>query len=120
MQLKFKIDENLPIETANLLNEAGYDAATVHAQHLTGGKDQVIASACRSEQRVLITLDLDFADIRTYPPRELPGLVVLRVKRQDKFTILSVVTRLIKLLSTEDIQGRLWIVDEKRVKVRGG
>jgi len=47
-------------------------------------------------------------------------LVVLRVKRQDKLTILSVVTRLIKLLPTEDIQGRLWIVDEKRVKVRSG
>jgi len=118
--MKFKIDENLPAETANLLEQVGYNATTVHGQHLTGSMDQDIASACRSEQRVLITLDLDFADIRTYPPKEYPGLIVLRVKRQDKFTILNVVTRLIKLLPTEDIQGRLWIVDEKRVKVRGG
>lgn len=120
MTLKFKIDENLPVETANLLAQAGYDAATVHAQRLTGETDQRIASACQSEHRVLISLDLDFADIRAYPPGDYPGLIVLRVKRQDKSQVLGVVARLIKLVSTENISGRLWIVDEKRIKIRGG
>jgi predicted nuclease of predicted toxin-antitoxin system len=91
----------------------------VHDQLLTGSPDQTIALACQSEQRVLVTLDLDFADIRAYPPKNFPGLIVLRVRRQDKFLILNVVTRMINLLSSESIQGRLWIVDEKRIKVRG-
>lgn len=33
---------------------------------------------CVKEGRILLTLDLDFADIRVYPPQALPGLVVLR------------------------------------------
>jgi uncharacterized protein DUF5615 len=34
--MKFKIDENLPIEAAALLREAGHDALTVHDQNLRG------------------------------------------------------------------------------------
>jgi hypothetical protein len=34
--MKFKIDENLPVEIAALLQEAGYDATTVLDQELGG------------------------------------------------------------------------------------
>jgi hypothetical protein len=34
--MKFKVDENLPVEAAVLLREAGHDAATVHDQNLRG------------------------------------------------------------------------------------
>ncbi|MDF5725367.1 MAG: DUF5615 family PIN-like protein [Rhizonema sp. PD37] len=66
--MKFKIDENLPVELADLLQSAGYDAMTVNQQKLSGEKDPIILEICQQEGRVLVTLDLDFADIRTYPP----------------------------------------------------
>jgi hypothetical protein len=31
-----------------------------------------------------VTLDLDFANIRAYPPGKHAGIVVLRLKHQDK------------------------------------
>lgn len=34
--MKFKIDENLPREVAELFRKAGYDAMTVHEQKLVG------------------------------------------------------------------------------------
>lgn len=40
--MKFKIDENLPIEVAELLQQAGYDAMTVLDQHLGGKADPKI------------------------------------------------------------------------------
>lgn len=36
--MHFKIDENLPIEIAEILNNAGHDAKTVHNQQLQGTK----------------------------------------------------------------------------------
>ena len=30
--MRFKVDENLPIEIADLLRDAGFDAMTVHEQ----------------------------------------------------------------------------------------
>jgi predicted nuclease of predicted toxin-antitoxin system len=69
--MKFKIDENLPIEVAEILNQKGYEAKTVIDQNLSGEDDPEIASVFQTEERVLITLDIDFGDIRTYPPEKL-------------------------------------------------
>jgi predicted nuclease of predicted toxin-antitoxin system len=117
--MKFKIDENLPVEVAEVLRQAGYEAATVHDQNMVGEIDRTLALVCQSEQRALITLDTDFADIRTYPPGQYAGLVVLRLKQQDKGSVLRVVARLVKALATEELERYLWIVDEKRIRVRG-
>ncbi|WP_338834811.1 hypothetical protein MHLNE_11180 [Moorella humiferrea] len=37
--LRFKIDENLPIEIADLLREAGYEAETVWSEQIQGFSD---------------------------------------------------------------------------------
>ena len=66
--MKFKIDENLPVEVLDLLNAAGHDALTVLDQNLIGEIDRTIMDVCKQEERALITLDLDFADMRSYPP----------------------------------------------------
>ncbi len=116
--MKFKIDENLPVEVANLLKKEGYDTATVYDQNLVGKADSTIASVCQAEGRAIITLDLDFADIRTYPPKQFAGLIVMRLKRQDKPFVLSMIQRLIKALSTEKLDKHLWIIDEKRIRIR--
>jgi predicted nuclease of predicted toxin-antitoxin system len=45
--MKFKIDENLPVELADILQEAGYDAMTVNQQKLSGEKDPIILNICQ-------------------------------------------------------------------------
>jgi predicted nuclease of predicted toxin-antitoxin system len=116
--MAFKVDENLPVEIADLLRQAGYDAVTVSEQHLEGSTDSAIASVCQEEGRALVTLDTDFADIRAYPPAQFPGLIVLRLHRQDKPHVLEVIERLIPLLSSEPLEHLLWIVEETRVRIR--
>jgi predicted nuclease of predicted toxin-antitoxin system len=41
----------------------GHDARTVAAEQLAGATDDAVLWASNAERRVLITLDLDFADI---------------------------------------------------------
>jgi predicted nuclease of predicted toxin-antitoxin system len=117
--MKFKIDENLPVEFATLLQNAGYNADTVHTEGLTGSTDSQIAAICQAENRIIITLDLGFSDIRAYNPAEYPGIIVIRAIRQDKQHILSVATRLLPLFEKQTIQNKLWIVEERRVRIRG-
>ncbi|MGH8567941.1 MAG: DUF5615 family PIN-like protein [Gammaproteobacteria bacterium] len=116
--MKFKIDEDLPVEIAVLLRDAGYDATTVVDQGLGGNADPGIASVCRNEHRAPVTLDLDFADIRMYPPNQYSGLIVLRLRKQDQPHVVRTVTRLIPVFSTEALHGRLWIVEEDRLRIR--
>jgi predicted nuclease of predicted toxin-antitoxin system len=116
--MKFKIDENLPIEVAEFLYGAGYDAMTVSEQEMGGSDDAEVAVVCQEEERILVTLDLDFADIRTYPPSEYPGFVVLRLKQQDKPHVMRVLGHLIRVFQEESVERSLWIVEEEQIRIR--
>ena len=117
--MKLKVDENLPIEVAEVLRQAGHDALTVHDQRLTGHADDEVAAICRAETRVLVTLDTDFTNIQRYPPADYRGLIVLRLGRQDKPYVLAMMTTVVKLLQSEPIDRQLWIVEDGRVRIRG-
>lgn len=54
-----------------------------------------------------------------YPPHEYPGLIVLRLNRQDKPHVLAVLEQLLPRLAAEPLANRLWIVDENRLRIRG-
>jgi len=117
--MKFKVDENLPVEIAELLRSAQHDAVTVQEQALRGARDIQIAGVCSQEARALVTLDIDFADVRAYPPSQFSGFIVFRVRRQDKDHLLTVFQAIIGMLGREPVAGRLWIVEEHRVRIRG-
>jgi predicted nuclease of predicted toxin-antitoxin system len=85
--MDFKVDESLPIQVARQFSEAGHSALTVLDEGLGGQPDQVIADECKADGRSLVTLDVGFGDIRTYPPSEYAGLIVLRLRRQDRESV---------------------------------
>lgn len=116
--MNFKLDENMPVEAADLLRAVGHDATTVFDEDLAGADDKAIAARVVVEGRALITTDLDFADIRAYPPREYCGIIVIRGKRQDKSFLLERVRHLLGLLQTEPLTQALWIVTPYRVRIR--
>jgi predicted nuclease of predicted toxin-antitoxin system len=72
------------LEAGSTLREYGFDPDTVWDRSLCGADDQTIADRVRGEGRILLTLDLDFANIRAYPPDQHPGIIVLRLKGLDK------------------------------------
>ena len=116
--MKFKVDENLPAEFASILRKSGLDADTVNDQNLSGTDDAILLKRCDSEDRVLITLDLGFADLRIYPPKSHRGIIVFRTKMQAKAELLALLNRLIPLLSQRSPSQQLWIVESDRVRYR--
>jgi predicted nuclease of predicted toxin-antitoxin system len=116
--MRFKVDENLHDDIAALLASHGHDVHTVHFQGLRGAGDADLAQRCRNEDRALVTLDLDFADIRAYPPADYSGLIVLRVRDQSRRHVLDVLTRAIPLFAQRPLSGQLWILSESGVRIR--
>lgn len=111
--MRFKIDENLPAEIAELLKSAGYDAKTVNEQRLQGAKDNILVEICNKEGRVLVTLDTDFSDIKTYPPENYSGIIVLAVKNQAKSHIVEIFRRAIPHINEKLLAQRLWIAKKR-------
>jgi predicted nuclease of predicted toxin-antitoxin system len=118
--VRFKVDENLPLEIAHRLRERAHDAATVPEQKLGGSSDHAVIAVCDAEGRALITADTDFADIRRYRPSDYPGIVGLRLPNMDRESASRAIERMIPLLAVEPLIGKLWIVEQSRVRIRGG
>src|SRR5437016_11834266 len=118
--MKFKTDENMPVEAAEDLRQAGHDAVTVADQHLVGQPDVRVADVCRAEGRAVVTLDLDFSDIRVYPPSDYAGIIVMRPAVQTITNIRRLGRQVIALLPAEPLAGHLWIVDEGQIRIRAG
>ena len=64
--MRFKLDENIGNSFAAVLEAAGHDVSTVVRQHMAGADDRRVYEVCVSEQRTLVTFDLDFANPLDY------------------------------------------------------
>ena len=80
--MKFKLDENMPGDLAVLLRTQGHDAMGVVEQGLAGEDDPPVLERAASEDRILMTFDLDFADDRHYRPGTHAGIIVFRLRDQ--------------------------------------
>jgi len=119
MAVRFKLDENLPRDTESLLREAGHDVHTVLAEHLGGNSDPKVFAAAQAEARILVTFDLDFSDIRQYPPSSHSGIWVLRPHTQSIENTLGLLKRALALLESETVHARLWVIEPGQVRIRG-
>ena len=54
--MKFKIDENLPVEAAEILRGFGFVADTVADEDLSGADDDTVARTIQADDRILVTL----------------------------------------------------------------
>lgn len=115
---RFKLDENLPHQARTLLTDLGHEADTVQEEHLVGEADSTILQASVAEARILVTLDLDFSDIRKYPPSSHSGIWVLRPQTQSIRDTLSVLRGAVALIGIEATSARLWLVEPGRVRIR--
>lgn len=116
--MKFKIDENLPDECVPILREAGFEADTVDDENLAGSEDLMLFQQCQKEERILITLDLDFSSVKLFPPATHHGIVIFRTKEQDKFSLLALLRRMVLVLGVRSPYRQLWIVEKDRIRFR--
>ena len=79
--MKIKLDENLPVRLAILLNNIGHDTHTVHQESLAGHTDSDIWEAAQQESSFLITQDMDFSDSRRFAPGTHHGMLLVRCRR---------------------------------------
>ncbi len=116
--MKFKLDENLGTTAVCAFEDAGHDTSTVRRQELAGADDGRVLQVCRDEQRILVTLDLDFANPLTFDPRPTAGVVVLRLSRSPAPSeLVAAIATLLRSLGDRSIDGSLWIVQPDRVRV---
>ncbi|MEK7326642.1 MAG: DUF5615 family PIN-like protein [Chloroflexota bacterium] len=116
--MRFKLDENFGARTQQLFQDAGHEVHTVLDESLQGVSDERLFEVCCAEQRCLVTLDLDSADVTRFPPERTGGVAIIRVSRNPSLSLLeSLINQFLKLIAQMSIEGKLWIVEIGRIRI---
>lgn len=118
--MRFLLDANVPRSTLALLQRFQHEVEHVRDIGLGQAPDSQIAAQAQGSKRVLVTRDLDFADIRNYPPEQYSGIVVIRMPDQATASdILQVMEKLLKQSEmVSQIPGHLVILERDRLRFR--
>jgi predicted nuclease of predicted toxin-antitoxin system len=73
--MRFLVDANKPRSTLALLVSLGHCGEHARDLGLGSAPDSKIAAHARSSGAAIITRNVDFADIRNYPPHTFQGIV---------------------------------------------
>src|SRR5580658_1523884 len=120
--MRFLIDANLPRAVIDVVQTLGHQVEFARDIGLASATDEllIIAKHALQYRAALLTRDLDFADIRRYPPDRYSGIVVLRLP--DTAVAEEIAAAVQRFLSEPgfiaSLPGRLAIVKGDRVRFR--
>jgi len=116
--MKIKLDENMPARLVPSLAGMGNDVESVYSEKLSGVKDDVLWSPAQSEQRLLITQDLDFSDTRRFQPGAHHGVILVRLRRPGREALFRKVMEVFRTEDVENWLGCFVIVTDRKIRIR--
>jgi len=116
--MKLKLDENLSRHLKPLLTRIGHDVVTAADENLLSCSDTKIASAALREERMLLTLDVEFADLRKYPPGSHPGIILFRPPSFGPLSVNKFIADFVNSADLSKLTSCVAIVDPVNVRVR--
>lgn len=116
--MKLFPDENISPIHARELRGDGYDALAVMDAGLAGASDERILEFAIKDDRILVTLDADFANMLRFPAENTPGLVRLRLHPPTEQAIRDTLRKTLLLLKNIELRGRLAIVEPNKIRIR--
>jgi predicted nuclease of predicted toxin-antitoxin system len=116
--VRLLLDENLSPHQAAILREQGHDAVAVLEIGLSGQPDEKIREYAISENRVLLTLDVDFANILRFPPAGTPGVIRLKVHPPTEAAVREQIQKALSLLRDTNLTGCLAVAHGNVIRIR--
>lgn len=117
--MKLFLDHCVSRRTVEHLRELGHDILTSKELGQERAFDSDVLASATKTDRVMVTEDRGFGDVRKYPPGSYQGVLVLRVRNPAFRTALH--RNLETFLGSTDrdaIRGCLVLLDGARVRVR--
>lgn len=117
--MKFLLDANIPYSAKELFTPPD-EAAHVRDVGLADAPDGEILEFARKAKAVLITRDLDFANIILHPISAHYGVIVLRIPSHFRLKhIISLMRLFFSRVKGEVLMKRLTILEPGRFRIRG-
>ena len=116
--MKLKLDENLSCHLKQSLSALQHDVMTAAEEGLLSQPDTAIAAAAKLEGRMLLSLHIEFGDLRKYPPGSYPGIILFRPRNFGPLAVNKFVEEFVRGADLNLLVGCVAVVEPLRVRVR--
>jgi predicted nuclease of predicted toxin-antitoxin system len=121
MALRFLADHCISNSIIQSLREARHEVVRLKDVLPVESPDALVIAKAQEMGAILLSLNGDFADIVTYPPKKYRGIVALQMRNHSEALPL-LMRRLTAYLAAhsamEHYQGKLLVVEMDRMRVR--
>jgi len=116
--MRFLVDMPLSPELAEWLNQEGHEA--VHAFHCGLGEasDEAILELARTEQRVVITADLDYPRLLALTESEGPGVILFRGGDYSEEEAVARLRRVLAIVPHKELHHTIIVIEKHRIRRR--
>ncbi len=116
--MKFLGDMGISPRTIELLREQGYDAIHLVEENLERMTDPLILEKAKQEERILLTVDLDFAQLLAISGDTLPSVILFRLGNVSREVVNSRLFSVITYYATELEDGVVISVRDVSTRLR--
>jgi predicted nuclease of predicted toxin-antitoxin system len=121
MPLRFLTDHCISNSIIQTLRQANHEVLRLKDFLPTESSDAIVIAKAQEIDAILVSLNGDFADIVTFPPRSYKGIVALQMRNHPE-TLPHLMARLTAYLNTqpamEHYRGKLFVVEADRIRIR--
>jgi predicted nuclease of predicted toxin-antitoxin system len=116
--LKFLVDMPVTPQAVAHLQAKGHDAVHAFAVGLGTKLDSEILDRARTEDRIVITADLDYPRLLALLKLDRPGLILFRGGSYSDAEMLALLDRVLAQAGTLNLESSITVVDQHRIRRR--
>ena len=116
--MRILADQHISPRTVLFLRQLGHDAVRVADRLPRNAADETILALALTEQRVVLTQDLDFTGLVATSGQAGPSLIVLRLGSPGVDRVNETLQTVLQAIEDAVARGAIVSVDDDRVRVR--
>ena len=116
--MRFLADMAVSLSTVAWLRDQGYDVTHLREEGLQRAEDADILEKARTEERVLLTLDLDFGYLMAISGQNLPSIIIFRLGNESAEIVTQRLADTLDVCVSDLEQGAVVTVNEDKIRVR--
>lgn len=116
--MKFLADMGISQRTVEWLRNKGYDIVHLREEGLERLADKNILAKAITEERIVLTMDLDFTDLLAWSGDAFPSVIIFRLKNQKSNNVNAQLENVLNQCQNQLLAGVIISVSDDAFRVR--
>ncbi|MBI2449729.1 DUF5615 family PIN-like protein [Candidatus Pacearchaeota archaeon] len=114
--MRFLADENISNSLIKAIKNLGHDIKDIK-EYKKNLSDLEIVKIAYKEDRIILTHDKDFANLKNYPLVSHKGVILLRFSDQSPINVTEIFIKLLNSSIKDKFKNSLVIINEEEVRI---